>query len=109
MDGAVHGLDTLSNRINTLKSACRLEYRIPRSIEGSGRKGRFRVLIRINSGQGSSVMNTLDLRCLMAQPNSSIGNVTTNTGLVEMAMAYSPQPRALCGGTSRHLPMRSET
>ena len=25
----------------------------------------------------------------MAQPNSGIGNVTTNTGLVEMAMAYS--------------------
>src|ERR1022692_898449 len=34
-------------------------------------------------------MSTLDLRCLMAQPNSGIGNVTTNTGLVEMAMAYS--------------------
>jgi hypothetical protein len=31
----------------------------------------------------------------MAQPNSSIGNVTTNTGLVEMAMAYS-RSRVLC-------------
>lgn len=37
-------------------------------------------------------MSTLDLRCLMAQPNSSIGNVTTNTGLVEVAMV--PQTRA---------------
>jgi hypothetical protein len=34
-------------------------------------------------------MSALDLRCLTAQPNSGIGNVTTNTGLVEMAMAYS--------------------
>jgi len=41
------------------------------------------------AGQGSAAMSTLDLRCLMAQPNSGIGNVTTNTGLVEMAMAYS--------------------
>jgi hypothetical protein len=40
-------------------------------------------------------MNTLDLRCHMAQPNSGIGNVTTNTGLVEMAMAYS-RSRVLC-------------
>ena len=31
----------------------------------------------------------------MAQPNSGIGNVTTNTGLVEMAMAYS-RSRVLC-------------
>src|SRR5271170_4846107 len=31
----------------------------------------------------------------MAQSNSSIGNVTTNTGLVEMAMAYS-RSRVLC-------------
>ena len=31
----------------------------------------------------------------MAQPNSGIGNVTTNTGLVEMAMAYS-RSRMLC-------------
>jgi O-methyltransferase domain len=31
----------------------------------------------------------------MAQPNSSIGNVTANTGLVEMAMAYS-RSRVLC-------------
>jgi hypothetical protein len=31
----------------------------------------------------------------MAQTNSGIGNVTTNTGLVEMAMAYS-RSRVLC-------------
>jgi hypothetical protein len=31
----------------------------------------------------------------MAQPNNGIGNVTTNTGLVEMAMAYS-RSRVLC-------------
>jgi hypothetical protein len=31
----------------------------------------------------------------MAPPNSGIGNVTTNTGLVEMAMAYS-RSRVLC-------------
>ena len=31
----------------------------------------------------------------MAQPNGGIGNVTTNTGLVEMAMAYS-RSRVLC-------------
>jgi O-methyltransferase len=31
----------------------------------------------------------------MGQPNSGIGNVTTNTGLVEMAMAYS-RSRVLC-------------
>jgi hypothetical protein len=31
----------------------------------------------------------------MAQPKSGIGNVTTNTGLVEMAMAYS-RSRVLC-------------
>jgi O-methyltransferase domain len=31
----------------------------------------------------------------MAQPNSGIGNVTANTGLVEMAMAYS-RSRILC-------------
>ena len=31
----------------------------------------------------------------MAQHNSGIGNVTTNTGLVEMAMAYS-RSRVLC-------------
>jgi len=31
----------------------------------------------------------------MAQPNSGIGNVTTNPGLVEMAMAYS-RSRVLC-------------
>src|ERR1039457_4457900 len=40
-------------------------------------------------------MRTLDLRGLMAQPNSDIGNVTTNTKLVEMAMAYS-RSRMLC-------------
>ena len=40
-------------------------------------------------------MSTLDLRCLMAQPNSGIGNVTTNAGLVEIAMAYS-RSRVLC-------------
>jgi hypothetical protein len=40
-------------------------------------------------------MGTLDLRCLMAQTNSGIGNVTANTGLVEMAMAYS-RSRVLC-------------
>jgi hypothetical protein len=34
-------------------------------------------------------MSALDLRCLTVKPNSGIGNVTTNTGLVEMAMAYS--------------------
>src|ERR1039458_779903 len=47
------------------------------------------------AGQGSSAISTLDLRCLMAPPNSGIGNVTTNTGLVEMAMAYS-RSRVLC-------------
>jgi hypothetical protein len=31
----------------------------------------------------------------MAQPNSGIGNVTTNAGLVEIAMAYS-RSRVLC-------------
>src|SRR5882757_4355963 len=31
----------------------------------------------------------------MTQPNGGIGNVTTNTGLVEMAMAYS-RSRMLC-------------
>jgi hypothetical protein len=31
----------------------------------------------------------------MAQPNSGIGNVTANTGLVEMAMAYS-RSRVIC-------------
>ena len=31
----------------------------------------------------------------MAQPNSGIGNVTTNMKLVEMAMAYS-RSRVLC-------------
>jgi O-methyltransferase domain/Dimerisation domain len=31
----------------------------------------------------------------MAQPDSGIGNVTTNTGLIEMAMAYS-RSRVLC-------------
>src|ERR1017187_6122517 len=40
-------------------------------------------------------MSTLDLRCLMAPPNSGIGDVTTNAGLVEMAMAYS-RSRVLC-------------
>jgi hypothetical protein len=40
-------------------------------------------------------MSTLDLRCLMAQPGSGIGNVTTNTGLVEMAMSYA-RSRMLC-------------
>src|ERR1017187_579158 len=47
------------------------------------------------AGQRSSAMSTLGLRCLMAQPNSGIGNVTTNTGLVEMAMAFS-RSRVLC-------------
>src|ERR1035441_2267541 len=45
--------------------------------------------------QRSTTMSTLDLRCLMAEPNSGIGNVTTNTGLVEMAIAYS-RSRVLC-------------
>src|ERR1035438_4043025 len=40
-------------------------------------------------------MSTLDLRCHMAQPDCGIGNVTTNTKLVEMAMAYS-RSRVLC-------------
>src|SRR5208283_4926231 len=40
-------------------------------------------------------MSTLDLRCLMAPPDGGIGNVTTNTGLVEMAMSYS-RSRVLC-------------
>jgi hypothetical protein len=31
----------------------------------------------------------------MGQPNGGIGNVTANTGLVEMAMAYS-RSRILC-------------
>ena len=31
----------------------------------------------------------------MAQPNGGIGNVTTNSSLVEMAMAYS-RSRVLC-------------
>src|ERR1017187_3339570 len=45
--------------------------------------------------QDSSAMSTLDLRCHMAQPDCGIGNVTTNTKLVEMAMAYS-RSRVLC-------------
>ncbi len=45
--------------------------------------------------QGQPAMTTLDLRCLMAQSDSGIGNVTTNKGLVEMAMAYS-RSRVLC-------------
>src|SRR5580658_6744122 len=40
-------------------------------------------------------MNTLELRCFMTQPDGGIGNVTTNTGLLEMAMAYS-RSRVLC-------------
>ena len=40
-------------------------------------------------------MNKLDLRCLMAQSNTGIGNVTTKSGLVKMAMAYS-RSRVLC-------------
>src|ERR1035437_1269701 len=40
-------------------------------------------------------MSTLDLRCLMAQLNSGIGNVTTNAGLVEMATAQT-RSRVLC-------------
>src|SRR5260370_9612177 len=40
-------------------------------------------------------MSTLDVRRLMAQPNSGIGNVTPNTVLLEMAMAYS-RSRMLC-------------
>src|ERR1700683_522676 len=40
-------------------------------------------------------MSPLDLRGVMGQPNSGIGNVTSNTGLVEMAMAYS-RSRILC-------------
>jgi hypothetical protein len=47
------------------------------------------------AGHGSFAMSRLDLRYLMAQPNSGIGNVTTNTGLVEMAIAYS-RSRMLC-------------
>ena len=40
-------------------------------------------------------MNYDKLRCQVAQPKSGIGNVTANTGLVEMAMAYS-RSRVLC-------------
>src|ERR1700678_1929598 len=43
-------------------------------------------------------MSRLDLRCVMGQSNGAnggIGNVTPNTGLVEMAMAYSLS-RILC-------------
>jgi hypothetical protein len=40
-------------------------------------------------------MSTFDLRWHLAQPDSGIGNVTTNAGLVEMAMAYS-RSRVLC-------------
>jgi len=47
------------------------------------------------AGQGSPAVSTLDSECLVAQLNSGIGNVTTNTGLVEMAMAYS-RSRVLC-------------
>src|ERR1700683_2890901 len=35
------------------------------------------------------------MRGLMGQPNSGIGNVTTNTGLLEMAMTYS-RSRVVC-------------
>jgi hypothetical protein len=52
-------------------------------------------------------MSALDLRCLPAQPNGGIGNVTTNTGLVEMAMAYS-RSLVLCAACTA-LPMRLET
>jgi hypothetical protein len=45
--------------------------------------------------QVSSPIGKLDLRCLMAQSDSSIGNVITNPALVEMAMAYS-RSRVLC-------------
>jgi len=38
----------------------------------------------------------------MAQPGSGIGNVTTNTGLVEMAMAYS-RSRVLCAAARLNL------
>jgi hypothetical protein len=40
-------------------------------------------------------MSTFNLRCHLAQPDGGIGNVTTNAGLVEMAMAYS-RSRVLC-------------
>src|ERR1700683_659713 len=40
-------------------------------------------------------MSPLDLRGVMGQPNSGIGNVTANTGLIQMAMAYS-RSRILC-------------
>src|SRR6202012_2848416 len=40
-------------------------------------------------------MSTLDSGFFMAQPSSGIGNVTANTKLVEMAMAYS-RSRVLC-------------
>src|ERR1700761_182085 len=40
-------------------------------------------------------MSTLDSGFFMALPGSGIGNVTANTALVEMAMAYS-RSRVLC-------------
>lgn len=64
-------------------------WNIRASIGASGYYSEF------TAGPGSVVMSTLNLRSLMAQTNGGIGNVTTNTGLVEMAMAYS-RSRMLC-------------
>ena len=44
----------------------------------------------------------------MAQPNSGIGNVTTNNGLVEMAIAYS-RSRVFARLHVSALPMHLET
>ena len=85
----------MESPIGNAKSAWRLESRDLLLAEDRRREGRFWVLIRITAGQDSFAMSTLDLRCLMAQPNSGIGNVTTNAGLVEIAMAYS-RSRVLC-------------
>jgi hypothetical protein len=61
----------------------------------SRRQGVSGYSFEFTAGQGSSAANTLDLRCLMAQPGSGIGNVAANTALFEMAMAYS-RSRVLC-------------
>jgi hypothetical protein len=53
---------------------------------------KVRVAIGSSGYQSNSLLGTarpqyIDLRCHMAQSNIGIGNVTTNEGLVEMAMA----------------------
>jgi hypothetical protein len=43
-------------------------------------------------------MGTLDSRCLVAYLSSGIGNVTTNTTIVEMAMACSRCREVMAAG-----------